>query len=530
MKRILLLSTCIGLVSVGGAFLPAGQQDAKKLRKEEAADYYKNWLEEDVVYLISKEERNVFSKLTSNEEREQFIEQFWARRDPDRSTAANEFKEEHYRRIAYANEHFKSGIPGWLTDRGQIYIKFGPPKERETYVSGGTYERPLTEGGGRTTTYPWERWFYRNIPGLGSGIEIEFVDPTLSGEYKIALRKSEKDALFNSEGSGDTLYEQMGVLTRADRLRADFAMRPLGLNNDSLVMDLGQTPFQTIQHYFDLKRPAAVRFDDLRAIVDSNVYYHQLPFQIRADTSRLNDEAVMVMLTLGLQPHNLTARPGTNAFQVNIYGRITGLSRQLISDFDDDLSLTSGDRRAVYQRKLPLRPGRYKLTCVVKDKNASRIGTQEQMLLVAPLTSKKLSLSSIVLAEQVKPATEQESIVDPFLTWSGWKIYPSLQADFSAAKPLYCYLEVYGFQLDQSSGSPQVEVSYSLLKDGVQVRKSGPDFSSQASNYLSDRISVLAAIPLNGLSAGKHQLEFAVRDAITGQSERAEASFTIPQQ
>ena len=113
-----------------------------KLRKELETPYRK-WLNEDVAYIITDEERAAFKRLQTDEEREQFIEQFWLRRDPTPDTVENEFKEEHYRRIAYANEHIASGIPGWKTDRGRIYIKYGPPDEIEDHSSGGTYERPM---------------------------------------------------------------------------------------------------------------------------------------------------------------------------------------------------------------------------------------------------------------------------------------------------------------------------------------------------------------------------------------------------
>jgi len=102
----------------------AGQtrERTQSLIQEEARDYYRKWLDEDVVYIITDEEREIFENLATEEEREQFIEQFWFRRDPDPTTSENEYKEEHYRRIAYANEHFRSGFPGWMTDRGRIYI------------------------------------------------------------------------------------------------------------------------------------------------------------------------------------------------------------------------------------------------------------------------------------------------------------------------------------------------------------------------------------------------------------------------
>jgi len=125
------------------------KENAKAL-KQELSKTYKKWLDEDVVYIISDEERKAFKQLSNDEERDQFIEAFWQRRDPTPDTEENEFKEEHYRRIEYANEHFAAGIPGWKSDRGQIYIKFGPADEIESHPSGGTYDRPIEEGGGST--------------------------------------------------------------------------------------------------------------------------------------------------------------------------------------------------------------------------------------------------------------------------------------------------------------------------------------------------------------------------------------------
>src|SRR6201987_1521407 len=140
---------------------------------------YKKWLNEDVVYIITPEERSAFVHLQTNEEREQFIEQFWQRRNPDPDSAENTFKEEHYRRIAYTNEHFASGIPGWKTDRGRIYIMWGPPDEIDAHPTGGTWDRPMDQGGGSTTTYPYEDLPYRSLEGIGEDVNIEFVDPTM---------------------------------------------------------------------------------------------------------------------------------------------------------------------------------------------------------------------------------------------------------------------------------------------------------------------------------------------------------------
>src|SRR5256714_8756739 len=212
--------------------------------KPELKKAYKDWLEKDVAYIITDQERAAFKKLTTDEERENFIELFWRRRDPDPDTDENEYREEYYERIAYANEHYASGIPGWKTDRGRVYIMYGKPDELETHPSGGTYERESYEGGGSTSTYPFERWFYRYLAGVGSGVEIEFVDPTGSGEYRIARSPDEKDALLNIPGAGLTLSEQLGLSNKADRIG--------GLGDQNSYQREQDSPFARLQLLADL--------------------------------------------------------------------------------------------------------------------------------------------------------------------------------------------------------------------------------------------------------------------------------------
>src|ERR1019366_4321915 len=214
------------------ASLTAAQQDdpqdhAKKASKEkqksekelfkEIQPQYKKWLNEDVIYIIAPEERRTFLRLQTNEEREQFIEAFWQRRNPDPDSLDNTYKEEHYRRIAYVNEHFPSGIPGWKTDRGKINIMRGPADEIDSHPTGGNWDRPMDQGGGSTSTYPYEDWRYRYLEGMGENVEIEFVDPTSTGEYHLTMDPSEKDALLRVPGAGLTMAESMGTANKSQR-------------------------------------------------------------------------------------------------------------------------------------------------------------------------------------------------------------------------------------------------------------------------------------------------------------------------
>ena len=179
------------------------EQKPRKITKEPKKAYVE-WIK-DVDLILTQAERDAWKKLQTDDEREKFIEDFWRSRDPDPDTEENEFKQEFFERIAYANEHFSSGKPGRLTDRGRIYIKFGKPDEIESHPAGGAYERPSYEGGGSTSTYPFEKWFYRYIPNVRNGVELEFVDPTGSGEYRLARNPDEKDALINIPGAGQTI-------------------------------------------------------------------------------------------------------------------------------------------------------------------------------------------------------------------------------------------------------------------------------------------------------------------------------------
>ena len=150
------------------------KRNEERLRKELETPYRK-WLNEDVSYIITQEEKDAFKKLQTDDEREQFIEHFWLRRDPTPDTVENEFKEEHYRRIAYTNEHFASGIPGWKTDRGRIYIIYGPADEIESHPKGG-----------QLSTFPYEQWLYHHIDNVGDNIIIDFIDSTMSGDYPMS--------------------------------------------------------------------------------------------------------------------------------------------------------------------------------------------------------------------------------------------------------------------------------------------------------------------------------------------------------
>src|ERR1700731_372394 len=264
------------------------KEQKRKLKKtlKELDTPYKQWLNEDVVYIISPEERQAFLQLETNEEREQFIEQFWLRRSNNPDLPDNDFKEEHYRRIAYANEHFASGIPGWKTDRGRVYIEYGKPDTIETHPTGGTWDRPMSQGGGSTSTYPYEDWTYHYIEGIGNNVELEFVDTTGTGQYQFTTDPSAKDALLEIPGAGLTLAEQEGLSDKSQRfLNTDGTHQAAPFGGG--MRPASDDEFSRLELEAKVFAPPQVKFKDLEAIVSSRIVRDQLKFTYRFDFMRI---------------------------------------------------------------------------------------------------------------------------------------------------------------------------------------------------------------------------------------------------
>src|SRR5437588_6524613 len=306
--------------------------NAKALRQE-LGKTYKKWLDEDVRWIITDEERQTFKQLSNDEERDQFIEAFWARRDPTPDTPENEFKEEHYRRIAYANEHFAAGIPGWKTDRGRMYIMYGPADEIESHPSGGTYDRPMEEGGGTTSTYPFEQWRYRYLEGVGQEVIIEFVDTCMCGDYHMTIDRSEKDALLYTHNAGLTLYEQMGMSSKAQRFNGGLERLGAGPFNQ----DLTTKQFDRLETFAKLNKPPAIKFKDLEEVVTHKISVNLMPFEVRADFVKVTGDTVLVPVTLQVKNRDVTFvnKDGIQRGVVNIFGRLTTMTGRIAKTFED---------------------------------------------------------------------------------------------------------------------------------------------------------------------------------------------------
>lgn len=509
------------------------KEQKQKIRKtlKELDTPYKTWLNEDVVYIITPEERQAFLQLETNEEREQFIEQFWLRRSSNPDLPDNDFKEEHYRRIAYANEHFASGIPGWKTDRGRIYIIWGKPDEIDAHPTGGTYDRPMEEGGGSTTTYPWETWRYRYLEGVGENVILEFVDPSGSGEYHLTMDPSEKDALLHVPGAGLSLLEQMGLASQADRFtRSDGTNLPTALGGTPASLD----EFNRLELYAKVQKPPEVKFKDLEAVVTSRMVRDQLKFHYRTDFLKVTSDTVLVPVTVQVPNNQLSfkAKDGVHSAELNIFGRVTTLTGRVVQTFEDSVARDYPDslfaqavkQTSIYQKSLPLRPGLYRLDLVVKDVSSGNVGAENTRLAVPRYEEEKLQASTLILADQIEQVPARQVGTGQFVIGSS-KVRPRLDADFATSDKLGIYLQVYNLKPDEKTHKSDATFTFTVKQGDHQIFQYKE--TSDDMKQTGEQVTIERLLPLATLAPGKYTLDVTATDKLAQTSITRSADFSI---
>jgi len=494
---------------------------------------YRQWLTEDVTYIISPEERNAFLQLDTNEEREQFIEQFWLRRSSNPDLPENDFKEEHYRRIAYANEHYASGIPGWKTDRGRMYIMWGPADEVESHPTGGSYDRPMEEGGGSTTTYPFETWRWRYLEGIGENVILEFVDPSGSGEYHLTMDPSEKDALLHVPGAGLSTMEQMGMASKADRFtRSDGTNLPTALGGVSASMN----EFNRLELYAKVNKPPEVKFKDLEAVVTSRIVRDQMHFSWHTDYLKVTNDTVLVPITVQVPNSQLSfqSKDGIHSATMNIFARITTLTGRVVQTFEDPVSRDFPDSlfqqslklQSIYQKAVPLRPGLYRLDIVIKDVQSGNIGVVNSRLAVPRYADDKLEASSLILADQIEHVPAKQIGSGQFVLGSS-KVRPRLEGDFTTADRLGIYMQVYNLKPDDKTHKSSATFQFTVKKGEQLVPGMQFKLTTEEMKQTGDQVTIERLLPLSSLAPGKYTIEVNATDTLSNQTVSRTAEFTV---
>ena len=514
------------------------RENAKSL-KQELSKEYRKWLDEDVRWIITDEERAAFKQLSNDEERDKFIEAFWQRRDPTPDTEENEFKEEHYRRIAYANEHFAAGIPGWKTDRGRIYIMYGPPDENDSHPSGGSYERPMEEGGGETSTFPFEDWRYRYLEGIGQEVIIEFVDTCMCGDYHMTMDRSEKDALLNTPNAGLTLYEQMGMASKADRFTNGGLER---LGSGPMSTDLQSKEFDRLEQFAKLNAPPPVKFKDLEEVVSHKISVNLMPFDVRADFVKVTSDTVLVPVTIQMKNRDITFvnKDGVQRGTVNIFGRVTSLSGKIIQTFEEPVQVDVpaellpkvAENSSVYWKALPLRPGRYRFDIVVKDVNGDRMGTWTKGIIVPDFSDEKLEASSLIVADLMEPVPSRNVGTGSFVIGTT-KVRPRVApsdgkpASFKRNQKVNFWMQVYNLGVDEKTHKASATFQYDVINAATNKPVIHTVESTDSMGNVGDQVTLQKSVSAANLEPGVYRIEIKVNDNVSKQTVGPSATFAV---
>jgi GWxTD domain-containing protein len=311
--------------------------------------YYRDWLVEDVLYIVTPEERCAYLHLVTSAERDQFIKQFWLRRASDPDSLDDDFQGEHYRRIILANEKFGIDIPGWQTDRGRIYILYGPPDEMESHLSTNLSWTP-PEGVLASTKCSWENWHYSYLQGIQENIDLQFVDVTGSGDYRLRMPPEYRDALIFEPNPRVTLLRGMGmsreVLDRLE-LSADSANAPLARNTD------------------------------LQAALVSHLVQDDVYFTHRIEFAKATHASTLATIIVDIPPDQLSAPPKENApVAYEIFGLVSRPAGTVVFTFERSGKLNehSEAQQSNREHSVALEPGPYDLALAVKDSVSGRVG------------------------------------------------------------------------------------------------------------------------------------------------------------
>ena len=513
----------------------------QKELKQELHGTYKKWVDEDVHWIITDQELKAFKSLSNDEERDSFIEAFWQRRNPNPDSPENEYREEHYRRIAYANEHFPAGKPGWKTDRGMIYIKYGKPDDIESHPSGGMYDRPMDEGGGQTSTFPFEIWHYRYIEGIGDNINIEFVDTCMCGDFHMTMDRSEKDALQHVPGAGQTLYEELGMAKQSERFRG--GLENLGNGPQSSMTQSKQ--FDRLEQFAKLQAPPVIKFKDLESFVSN----HKLltgpvfPFDVRTDFVKVTDDTVLVPITIQIKNRDITfsTKDGVSKGEVNIFCRVSTITDHIVQTFEETVQVEEPaellpqtlDHSELYWKALPLRPGRYRVDVAIKDvNNPDHVGIWAQGVTVPKYDDDRLSASSLILADKMERVPSKQIGAGNFIIGNTY-VRPRVMsnqatpATFHRDQKLNFWMQVYNLGIDEKSKQNAAKITYQIID--TSSNKTLLDSSEQSTSLSanSDQVTVEKSLPLASLQPGKYLVKIQVNDSVSKQEIAQSAPFTV---
>ncbi len=534
----------------------------KDKKPNEIPAQHKKWADEEVLYIISDNEREVFKSLRTDEEREGFIRTFWRRRDPTPETPVNEFREEHYRRLEWATKRYFEGKAGWRTDRGRVYIMFGPPDFFETNPGGG--RGFLFDPSGPTAEFPSEVWTYRSIPGLKERIgriDFIFVNYYNSGSYQLTTNPALANALRNvSLPARDVGYRETRDEAYPGEKDKDMMVNPL--EQLALLAELSKSRGEVLE---EMERSERLR--KLRGVVDANESLAALPFIDQESFFKGPENVVSIPLSIEVAGKDVQFQEAGDRYRglINFYIEVKDLNQtvyQLSDRLEMNLKEETYRRRMVdayqYKHRLELKPGDYFFHMVVWDELSSNVGYKDKRITVPAFPAESLCLSDVILAKSVQVVeVPKESVVveskdipalqalekgnlkvpdkleitrrqgGPF-TFGNLAVGPNPSAVYRPDEELVFFYQVYNPVFDPALNTAGLLIEHQIWKgDRMIAAIDGPQEARIPAEQKSSFINSGARYTLGGFEPGQYILLITVKDLVSGQAIEKRLDFTV---
>jgi hypothetical protein len=390
----------------------------------------------------------------------------------------------------------------------------------------------MHHGGGSTSVYPFETWFYRHLPGVGSGIEIEFVDPTGTGEYRIARSPDEKDAMLHIPGAGLTLAEQLGLGNKSDRVARYGSFGYTG--PWARVQD---SPFEYLERISQLSKAPSVNSQLEKSLLAESstgaVEDDPLRFDLRIDFFKQDEGRVVTAFTVQTENRELSFKDvgGIQTARLNIFGRVTSVAGRKVASFEDPVTTVATvedleakrDQKSAYQRLVALTPGTYKIDMIVRDVTSGKQHVASHGFTVPKYDSKLLATSTIVLAARLHGLEGQPPV--GMFTIGNYKVIPNVSGTFKRGQEVGIYAQIYNAGIDQTTLRPSVDVEYALVKDGKDVFRQTEDW--QGLSDAGQRLTLARLLPTDQLTPGNYEIAIRIRDRVSGQTLTPVSKFTV---
>ena len=555
----------IAVVALVVCLPAAGVQQKPPSKNEKPAEIpaqYKKWVDEEALYIISDNERDVFKSLRTDDEREGFIRTFWRRRDPSPETPLNEFREEHYRRLEWANRHYFEGKAGWRTDRGRAYIMFGPPDFFETNPGGG--RGFLFDPSGPTAEFPSEVWTYRSIPGLKERIgriDLIFVNYYNSGSYQLTTNPALANALRNvSMPARDVGYAEARKEAYPGEKDRDMAFNPL--EQLTLLAELTKSRGEVLE-----ETERSERLRRLRGIVDANESLTALPFVDQESFLKGPENIISVPISIEVAGKDVQFKEAGDRYRglVSFYFEVKDQS-QTVYQISDRLEMNLREetykRRLAdsyqYKHRLELRPGDYFLHVVVWDELSNNVGYLDKRMTVPSFPEDGLCLSDVILARTVRVVdAPKETVVveskdipalqafekanlkvpdkleitrrqgDPF-TFGNLEIGPNPSSIYKPDEELVFFYQIYNLVFNPGQGRAAVLVEHEIWKgDQLIATIDKPQEASIPADQKASYLNSGARYTLSRFEAGQYTLVIKVKDIIADKIIEKRVDFTV---